>query len=103
MDLFYLIKIIKWLLYNYYKNFVNYKKIVKNFSARAQTDLKQQAKENLDSNKGKALRKISGTEIESVFGDGKLNKNKDRYLLRGLSKINIEAGLYYTSHNLRKI
>ena len=65
--------------------------------------LKQQARENLESDKGKDLRKRRGNEIESVFGDGKLNKNKDRYLLRGLSKINIEAGLYYISHNLRKI
>ena len=65
--------------------------------------LKQQARENLNSDKGKELRKRRGNEIESVFGDGKLNKNKDRYLLRGLSKVNIEAGLYYISHNLRKI
>ena len=65
--------------------------------------LKQQARENLESKKGKELRKRRGNEIESVFGDGKLNKNKDRYLLRGLSKVNIEAGLYYISHNLRKI
>lgn len=65
--------------------------------------LKQQARENLESEKGKELRKRRGNEIESVFGDGKLNKSKDRYLLRGLSKINIEAGLYYISHNLRKI
>jgi len=65
--------------------------------------LKQQARENLESEKGKELRKRRGNEIESVFGDGKLNKNKNRYLLRGLSKVNIEAGLYYISHNLRKI
>lgn len=65
--------------------------------------LKQQARENLESEKGKELRKRRGNEIESVFGDGKLNKSKDRYLLRGLSKVNIEAGLYYISHNLRKI
>lgn len=65
--------------------------------------LKQQARENLESEKGKELRKRRGNEIESVFGDGKLNKSKDRYLLRGLSKINIEAGLYYIAHNLRKI
>ncbi|MBI2557684.1 transposase [Candidatus Woesearchaeota archaeon] len=65
--------------------------------------LKQQARENLESEKGKDLRKRRGNEIESVFGDGKLNKSKDRYLLRGLSKVNIEAGLYYISHNLRKI
>ena len=65
--------------------------------------LKQQARKNLDSDKGKVLRKRRGNEIESVFGDGKLNKNKNRYLLRGLSKVSIEAGLYYISHNLRKI
>ncbi|MEK6828059.1 MAG: IS1182 family transposase [Nanoarchaeota archaeon] len=65
--------------------------------------LKQQARANLESEKGKELRKRRGNEIESVFGDGKLNKNKDRYLLRGLSKVNIEAGLYYISHNVRKI
>jgi len=65
--------------------------------------LKQQARKNLESEKGKELRKRRGNEIESVFGDGKLNKSKDRYSLRGLPKVNIEAGLYYISHNLRKI
>ena len=65
--------------------------------------LKQQARENLESEKGKELRKRRGNEIESVFRDGKLNKSKSRYLLRGLVKVNIEAGLYYISHNLRKI
>lgn len=65
--------------------------------------LKQQARENLESEKGKELRKRRGNEIESVFGDGKLNKSKGRYLLRGLEKVNIEAGLYYLSNNLRKI
>ena len=39
--------------------------------------LKRQARENLESKKGKELRKRRGNEIESVFGDGKLNKNKD--------------------------
>jgi len=65
--------------------------------------LKQQARENLNSEKGKELRKRRGNEVESVFGDGKLNKNKFRYLLRGIAKVNIEAGLYYISHNLRKL
>ena len=65
--------------------------------------LKHQARENLESEKGKELRKRRGNEVESVFGDEKLNKSKDRYLLRGLNKVNIEAGLYYISHNLRKI
>ena len=65
--------------------------------------LKQQARENLESDKGKELRKRRGNEIESIFGDGKMNKNKGRYLLRGLKKVSIEAGLYYMSHNIRKI
>ena len=65
--------------------------------------LKLQARENLESEKGKELRKRRGNEVESVFGDEKLNKSKGRYLLRGLAKVNVEAGLYYVSHNFRKI
>jgi transposase len=65
--------------------------------------LKQQAKENLDSEKGVELRKRRGNEVESVFGDEKLNKKKHRYHLRGSTKVNLEAGLYYISHNVRKI
>ena len=65
--------------------------------------LKQQAKENLDSEKGLELRKRRGNEVESVFGDEKLNKKKHRYHLRGTTKVNLEAGLYYISHNVRKI
>lgn len=65
--------------------------------------LKRQARLNLASEKGLELRKRRGNEVESIFGDGKLNKGKQRYLLRGLSKVNVEAGLYYISHNMRKI
>jgi transposase len=65
--------------------------------------LKQQARKNLESEKGIELRKRRGNEIESVFGDGKMNKSKGRYLLRGLAKVRVEAGLYYISHNIRKM
>ena len=65
--------------------------------------LKKIAKENLDSAKGKELRKRRGNEVESVFGDGKMNKVKQRYILRGLEKVNIESGIQYISHNIRKI
>lgn len=65
--------------------------------------LRQQAKINLESNKGKELRERRGNEVESVFGDQKLNKDKKRYNLRGLLKVNLEAGLYYISHNIRKV
>jgi len=65
--------------------------------------LKQHARENLNSEKGLELRKRRGNEVESVFGDEKLNKKKHRYHLRGTTKVNLEAGLYYISHNMRKI
>lgn len=65
--------------------------------------LKKQARENLNSDKGKELRKRRGNEVESVFGDQKLNKLKRRYHLRSLSKVRLEAGLYYISHNVRRI
>jgi len=65
--------------------------------------LKQQARENLNSEKGSELRGRRGNEVESVFGDKKLNNKKRRYHLRGSIKVNLEAGLYYISHNVRKI
>ena len=71
--------------------------------SREYEKLKKQARSNLDSAKGIELRKRRGNELESVFGDEKLNKLKKRYHLRGLKKVNIEAGLYYIAHNIRKI
>ena len=68
-----------------------------------QERLKKEAKSNLDSVKGVELRKRRGNEVESVFGDQKLNKLKRRYHLRGMPKVKIEAGLYYAAHNLRRI
>ena len=65
--------------------------------------LRNQAKSNLNSEKGMELRKRRGNEVESVFGDEKLNKLKRRYHLRGLKKVNIEAGLFYMAHNIRKM
>ena len=53
--------------------------------------------------KGVELRKRRGNEVESVFGDQKLNKLKRRYHLRGMPKVKIEAGLYYAAHNMRRI
>ena len=65
--------------------------------------LKKIARENLLSDKGKELRSRRANEVESVFGDEKLNNKSHRYLLRSLSKVNIEAGLYYIAHNFKKI
>ena len=65
--------------------------------------LKDIARKNLCSEKGITLRKRRGNEVESVFGDSKLNRNQRRYLLRGIKKVTIEAGLHYIAHNVRKI
>lgn len=66
-------------------------------------NLKKQAKLNLDSEKGIDLRRRRGYEVETIFGEKKLNKKKRRYHLRGLEKVNLEAGLYYIGHNIEKI
>lgn len=61
------------------------------------------ARQNLNSVKGNGLRKRRGNEVESVFGDKKLNNKMPRFLLRGIKKVNIEAGLYFITHNIKKI
>ncbi len=65
--------------------------------------LKEIARQNLNSDKGKELRKRRGNEVESVFGDKKLNNKMPRFILRGIKKVNIEAGLYFITHNIKKI
>lgn len=65
--------------------------------------LKNIARQNLNSEKGKELRKRRGNEVESVFGDKKLNNKMPRFILRGIEKVNIEAGIYFITHNIRKI
>lgn len=65
--------------------------------------LKTEARKNLDSERGKELCRRRGFEIETVFGDRKENNQRRRFLLRGRLKVLIESGIYYTSHNLRKL
>jgi transposase len=65
--------------------------------------LKNEARNNLDSERGKELRRRRGFEVETVFGDRKENNQRRRFLLRGKAKVLIESGIYYTSHNLRKL
>lgn len=64
---------------------------------------KNQARKNLNSEKGTALRRVRGTEIESCFGDFKHNMGFRRFHLRGKQKVKIEIGLISMAHNLRKI
>lgn len=64
---------------------------------------KQQARQNLHSEKGLVLRKRRGMEIESCFGDLKHNMGFRRFHLRGKAKVGAEIGLVSMAHNLRKI
>lgn len=64
---------------------------------------RQQARLNLNSEKGWALRKRRGMEIESCFGDFKHNMGFRRFHLRGKKKVKIEIGLISMAHNLRKM
>lgn len=64
---------------------------------------KQQARENLHTESGQALKRQRGTEIESCFGDIKHNMGFRRFHLRGLNKVKTEFALVAMAHNLRKI
>lgn len=64
---------------------------------------KQQARENLKTDKGIQLRKQRGIEIESCFGDIKHNMGFRRFHLRGLDKVKTEWCVVAMAHNLRKI
>lgn len=64
---------------------------------------RQQAKDNLLSKPGIALRKLRSTEPETVFGDVKHNMGFPRFMLRGLQKVDVEWGLVCMAHNLRKL
>lgn len=64
---------------------------------------KQQARDNLLSDKGLELRKKRSIEDESVFGDIKRNQSFRRFHLKGKEKVKTEFGIVSIAHNLRKI
>ncbi|HQT90437.1 MAG TPA: IS1182 family transposase [Candidatus Kryptobacter bacterium] len=64
---------------------------------------RSQARVNLESEKGIALRKERGVDVEPVFADIKLNQNYRRFRLRGQEKVNVEMGLLSMAHNTKKI
>jgi hypothetical protein len=64
---------------------------------------KQQARENLGTEKGTRFKKQRSIEIESCFGDIKHNMGFRRFHLRGLKKVNTEITLVAMAHNLKKI
>ena len=62
-----------------------------------------QARSNLLSDQGKALRCERVTEVETVFGQIKHNQRFRRFMLRGLEKTKTEWGLLCLAHNIKKL
>lgn len=66
-------------------------------------EYRAQARQNLTSEAGSALRVRRSTEVETVFGQVKHNLHFRRFLLRGLAKATTEWGLICIAHNIRKL
>ncbi len=64
---------------------------------------REQARTNLLSEQGKALRIQRNIEVETVFGQVKHNMHFRRFSLRGLEKVKTEWGLVCIAHNMRKL
>ena len=64
---------------------------------------RQQAKDNLLSEQGVALRQKRSVEPETVFGDIKFNRSFRRFSLRKLNKVATEWGIISIAHNMRKL
>lgn len=62
-----------------------------------------QARDNLQSPQGKALRARRSVEVETVFGQSKHNMGLRRFMLRGKEKVHNELGLHCIAHNMKKI
>jgi len=60
-------------------------------------------RERLNSERGKRYRSQRPADVEAVFGIIKSNRNFRRFMLRGMEKVEIEAGLLALAHNLAKL
>lgn len=63
---------------------------------------KQVARQNLTSEQGLKHRSKRPCDVEATFGAIKHNKGFRRFMLRGLEKVEIEAGLLAIAHNMAK-
>jgi hypothetical protein len=64
---------------------------------------REQARNNLTSERVVRLRAEGSTEVETVFGHIKHNMGFRRCMLRGTEKVNIEWGLISFAYNLSKM
>jgi len=62
--------------------------------------LQARARERLDSEQGRHLRRQRYTDVETVFAQIKHNRGFRRFLLRSREKVRIEYGLVSLAHNL---
>jgi len=60
-------------------------------------------RKRLTSERGIKYRSQRPVDVEAVFGIIKGNRNYRKFLLRGLEKVEIEAGLISLAHNLGKL
>lgn len=65
-------------------------------------NFKHKVKECLNTAQGIAYRKKRAWDVEPVFAHIKHNRGFKRFLLKGLSKTEVEIGLLSIAHNLRK-
>ncbi|WP_421888853.1 IS1182 family transposase [Marinoscillum sp.] len=63
---------------------------------------KQKVKQNLQSEQGLKHRSKRPWDVEAVFGAIKHNRGFRRFMLKGMDKVEIEAGLLAIAHNLAK-
>jgi hypothetical protein len=63
---------------------------------------KQQAKQRLNTQQGIKYRKQRPVDVEPVFAHIKGNRGFKRFLLKGISKAEVEVGLLSIAHNLKK-
>lgn len=66
-------------------------------------EYKKQARANLESETGIEFRKRRGPEVETFFGDLKMNQGYRRFRLRGRDKVHLELGWLCITYNLRKL
>ena len=66
-------------------------------------EYRRRASALLHTERGSALRKRRGVDVETVFGDIKRNLGFTRFTLRGLEKVELEWRLVATGHNIRKM
>jgi hypothetical protein len=64
---------------------------------------RDEARQNLRSDQGRALRARWSTEVETVFGQIKHNMRFRRFLLRGQAKVKTEWELVCLAHNIKKL